>query len=106
MSEKPTRHEIAAMPFPASVTAMRKHYVKDWAIPTPEGVDGKRKFAVKFQYSISNTETETVEVEAWTEEEAEELGVEKVCGKAEDDCPANAYADVECTEVKLLETAQ
>ncbi len=65
----PTLHEIAAMPFPASLNAMRKHYNKDWGKPVP--ADGMiRKFAVRIDVTVPTTET--YQVEAFTAGEAEE----------------------------------
>lgn len=106
MSEKPTLHEIAAMPFPASVTAMRKHYQKDWGKPLPEGLTEKRKFRVEVNFEVSYTDSDTVEVEAWTEEEAEDLASEKVCSAAERDLPLGAYADPTNVKVKPVGTVQ
>lgn len=35
--EKPSLAEIAAMPFPASLNAMRQHYNPDWGKPDRAG---------------------------------------------------------------------
>jgi len=80
---KPTLHEIAAMPFPQSIEAMRTHYQRDWAKPLPKSVEAKRKFRVEVEYEVSYSDTETVEVEAWSGEEAEDLAAEEVCKRAE-----------------------
>ncbi|WP_394662903.1 hypothetical protein [uncultured Sphingomonas sp.] len=68
---KPSLHEIAAMPFPASMLTMRKHYNRDWHKPEPDGE--VRTWKVKVNYSVRTEETKTYEVEAVTEEEANEL---------------------------------
>ena len=107
MSEKPTLQEIAAMPFPASIEAMRKYYQRDWAKPLPEGATEKRKFRVQVDYEASFTGTQSVEVEAWTEEEAEDIGAEKVCGAVERECDGDgAYADPTKVTVKPIEVQQ
>ncbi len=67
----PTLHEIAAMPFPESVKAMRQHYVKDWGMPVPDGAT-KLTYKVKLRYSYEVHGTETVQVEAFSDEEAED----------------------------------
>lgn len=87
-SEKPTLHEIAAMPFPASAEAMRKHYVHDWGKPVPEGVTRKREFAVEVEFTVTSVERETVTVEAFSESEAEELASDKIAlaNRFADDC--------------------
>lgn len=79
---KPTLHDIAAMPFPASRDAMRKHYNPKWGRDTGDGE--LRTFKVKVRYSYRVHEIETVEVEACDEEEAERLAedeIEKVCAE-------------------------
>ena len=72
--EKPSLHEIAAMPFPASQAAMRKHYNPHWGKEIPEGAE-KRKFTVSVDWTASGTEYYTVE--AFTEDEAEDEAAEK-----------------------------
>lgn len=65
--EKPSLHEIAAMPFPASLNAMRKHYNPNWGKEVPE--DGqKRKFKVEIEYAVIRAAEYTVE--AFSEDEA------------------------------------
>ena len=65
----PTLHEIAAMPFPASMLAMRKHYNSDWHKPEPDGGDA-RPWKVKISYSTRISETVSYSVEAASEDEA------------------------------------
>jgi len=89
---KPSLHEIAAMPFPASTEAMRKYYNPEWGRPIPEGLDKKRSFKVRVNYTYRVADDETVTVEAWTEEEAEELAAEEVERKV--DMPWNADFEV------------
>lgn len=76
--DKPSLHEIAAMPYPASLQAMRKHYVHDWGKPVPEGVTAKQKFDVEVEYEVTERHRKTVEVEAWNEDEASEEACLKV----------------------------
>lgn len=78
MADKPTLHEIAAMPWPASRNAMRKHYVHDWGVPIPDGVDRKKSFKVEVSYTVTEKHEETIEVEAFSEDEAKELAQDKV----------------------------
>lgn len=75
--EKPSLHEIAAMPFPASMFEMRKHYNSAWGKPIPD--DGqKRSYKVCVNYEVHSTETRMVTVEAFSEEEACELAENEV----------------------------
>jgi hypothetical protein len=98
VSEKPTLHEIAAMPFPASVDAMRRFYNKDWGKPVPD--DGKlRAFKVRVDYSFSGSGSEALDIEAYTAEEAEEKALEELDGLVPDDAD-----DWEADEVKVTET--
>ena len=102
MSDKPTLHEIAAMPWPASRNAMRKHYVHDWGVPIPDGVDRKKSFKVEVSFTVTEKRDEIVEVEAFSEEEAKEL--------AQDKCAADHSGawdiEFEDTRVKPGETEQ
>ena len=72
---KPTLREIAAMPFPASQQAMRKHYDANWGLE-PVGKEGPRKFLVKAEWSISGDFAEVIEAES--EEEAKDKAKEWV----------------------------
>lgn len=75
--DKPTLHEIAAMPLPASLNAMREHYNPHWGKPIPE--DGeKQSYSVRVYYHV--TGDEIYDVEAFTEEEAVELAAEAFDG--------------------------
>lgn len=76
MSARPTLHEIAAMPFPASVEAMREHYNPHWGKDT--GDNELRTYRVKVIYETRSDEIQVVEVEAFTEEEALDLAEDKV----------------------------
>jgi hypothetical protein len=74
---KPTLHEIAAMPLPASIEAMRKHYNPKWGMPVADG--GERPtFRVKVHYETRSEDYEIVDVEAFDEAEALDLAEEKV----------------------------
>lgn len=78
MSDKPTLHEIAAMPFPASMLAMRKHYNPDWHTDPPEGDRGiDRKWKVWITFEQRSQDEELIEVEAGSQDEAEELAMAK-----------------------------
>ena len=71
---KPTLHEIAAMPFPASRNAMRKNYVPKWGMPES---DGKlHDWSVRVDYKICNKSVWIVKVKAVDQEEAIELSEE------------------------------
>lgn len=72
--ERPSLHEIAAMPFPASQDAMRKHYDPSWH---RTGDEGKPLWRFAIEYSFVETETETFEVEAYDADEARELAKEQ-----------------------------
>jgi hypothetical protein len=95
--EKPTLHEIAAMPYSETIKAMRKHYVKDWGKPVPDGATEKQKFEVRVSYEARIVGSDIVEVEAWSEDEALELAEDKVCKQVEDD--AFAFDDIDFEEV-------
>lgn len=85
---KPTLQEIADMPFPASAEAMRKYYVHDWGRPAPDGVDRKQTFRVEVEYSVSRIERSTLEIEAFSAGEAEELASDRIAERERfaDDC--------------------
>lgn len=76
MSARPTLHEIAAMPYPASIEAMREHYDRHWG----KCSDGEelRTFKVAVTYETRSDVTEVVEVEAFSEAEALDLAEDKV----------------------------
>lgn len=74
---KPTLHEIAAMPFPASQEAMRKHYNPDWHKDLP---DGRRVFSVSVDWSVSGSFVELIEAE--DEAEAREIAHEMASEEA------------------------
>jgi len=76
---KPSLHEIAAMPFPASQTAMRKHYNPDWHKDIPEG---KKVFRVSVDWSLEGSFVEDIEAE--DEEEAREIAEEMASDEASD----------------------
>lgn len=59
--DKPTLHEIAAMPFPASVEAMRKFYEPQWGREQlPEGT----KFRITADWTIEGHFDDTVEADS------------------------------------------
>lgn len=74
MASKPTLHDIAAMPFPASVEAMRKHYNPAWGRPV-DGDGSRRTYRVKLSGEVRTVKPiyETVEIAAFSEDEAIEL---------------------------------
>ena len=90
---KPTLHEIAAMPFPASQEAMRKHYNPDWHKELPEG---KKMFRVSVDWTIEGSFVEDIEAE--DEDEAKELAREY----ALEDAGNQDYIDVTILSIKEL----
>lgn len=71
MASKPTLHEIAAMPFPASEKALFQHY---GVTPWREKRDGEKlTFKVRYNYSETISNSATYTVDAVDEEEAEYL---------------------------------
>ncbi|WP_313230192.1 hypothetical protein [Sphingobium yanoikuyae] len=97
MSDRPTLHEIADMPFPASEQALLQHYgVEPWR----EKKAGEIKsFDVTISYSWREYSSATYSVEAVDEEEAEALA-----GKlfdAEKEIPYDVDVDnVDISEVR------
>lgn len=69
--ERPPLHDIAAMPFPASMVAMRKFYNKDWHKPESDG-ESPGKWKVTVRYTERTESDWDVEVEAASQAEAEE----------------------------------
>jgi hypothetical protein len=69
--QTPTLPEIAAMPFPASVAALRRFYDPYWAKFDFE--DGPREVRVSVDYEITREDTFTIVVKASSLEEAEQL---------------------------------
>lgn len=70
-SPKPTLHEIAAMPYPSSEIAMRKHYNPDWHRDIPTG---KKVFSVSVDWTVDGSFIEDIEAE--DEAEAREIAHE------------------------------
>jgi len=70
---KPSLHDIAAMPFPASMHAMRKYYDPSWAMAC--GGAGPR-FRVTIFYTVPSQETEVFEVEAGSTDQAKAIARE------------------------------
>jgi len=72
---KPTLHEIAAMPFPASRDAMRQHYNPHWGEAMPDRPAGAvdKQFYVTIEYTTMAFDEEHVTVTAATAEEAEHI---------------------------------
>jgi hypothetical protein len=93
---KPSLQDIAAMPYPASLKAMREHYQPDWGKPLPEGATEKRNFEVTVRWEARVRGSDTVEVEAWSEAEAQVLAEEKVCEAVEAEC---FWDDIDIDEV-------
>lgn len=92
---KPSLHEIAAMPFPASQEAMRKHYNPDWHKDLPEG---KKVFRVSVDWTMDGSFVENIEAES--EDEAKELAREYASEDAH-----NNY-DLEVTILSIKEILQ
>lgn len=99
---KPTLHEIAAMPYPASEIAMRKHYVHDWHVPVPEGMDAKATFIVALEYEVSERHTTTLEIQAWSESEAKDLARDELGSRYRDAWDF----DVTSIDAKIAEGSQ
>ncbi len=74
--EKPTLHEIAAMPYSETIKAMREHYDPLYGFPMGDGA--KQKYTVEVRYSYVCTDWETVDVEASDEAEAIDLAGDEV----------------------------
>lgn len=70
---KPSLHEIAAMPYPASEKAMREHYDPHWG-KYEKGE--KAKFSVKIEYSYKGADFQEFEVEAKDEAEAQRMALD------------------------------
>lgn len=109
-------HEIAALPFPASLNAIREHYDPTWGRPQS---DEPRKFKVRVDYSISSSGTDTVTVEAENEDAAREAGIDAVADQhwsSDGDFAPECVKVVELFEgqdqpvgtplLRLIETAQ
>lgn len=79
MADRPTLHEIAAMPFPASVEAMRKHYNPAWG-KLIDGDGAARRYRVKLSGTVTTRDyiNETVEVDAFSSDEAIKLAEEEI----------------------------
>jgi len=73
---RPTLHDIAAMPFPASLNAMRQHYNPAWGKPVSE--KGLQRFKVEIEYEYTIRDRQAVQVEAYSEEEAIEIAADKL----------------------------
>lgn len=95
MSERPSLHDIAAMPFPASQSAMREHYDAQWHMPQPEPGEGPKKFRVKGRWTIGGHIDQVFEAD--TEDEALDLAEEWV---AEDTCGCEVNLD-RCTVAEV-----
>jgi hypothetical protein len=85
MSEKPTLHDIAAMPFSKTLSAIRTHYDPAWGKTTEDGAAIK-EWRVQFYWEISGKFDQIIEAE--TEDKALELAREYAqddasCGKLE-----------------------
>lgn len=79
MSVRPSIHDIAAMPYPQSLHAMRQYYDPQWGMDTGDGA--KKTFRCVVEYEIRDQTT--VDVEAFTPEEAKDLAADKVAGDLE-----------------------
>ncbi len=66
---RPTLQEVAAMPWPASVAALRKFYDPYWAKFDFE--DGPREVRVSIDSEVTRDETFSIAIEATSIEDAE-----------------------------------
>lgn len=72
---KPTLHEIAALPFPESLAAIRRHYDPLWGkLPEPDGEP--RAFKIEMEWEVVERGTFVETVIARSEAEAKLLGDE------------------------------
>jgi len=102
VGEKPSLHEIAAMPYPASVMAMREHYNSGWGKPLPdEKYDEPRTFKVRIDYSFTTQGQRSYTVEALSEEEAEEMAVNEF----DNDRQVETDAEIDLVRAKLATDA-
>jgi hypothetical protein len=99
VSEKPSLHDIAAMPYPASLEAMRKHYNPDWGKPVPDG-ETLRTFKVRIEYSYRCDGDGVATVNAFTEEEAIDAAFEEVTKGLP------AFADVELEDHEIVTVSE
>ena len=102
MTDKPTLHEIAAMPYPQSLQAMRKHYNPKWGAEIPDGVLKPKKFSVEVEYALHTYNDEVITVEAFTAEEAEELAADKVV----EDLGLGPLDDIDVTHCRAQEVPE
>ncbi|WP_343518128.1 hypothetical protein [Sphingomonas sp.] len=98
---KPSLAEVAEMPFPASLVAMRKYYNSEWGKPIPEGVDKARKFRAVVSFSYREESSKSYDIEAFSQKEAEELA-EKAFGEDRD---LRWLDDCEIDEIEVEEVA-
>lgn len=98
---KPSLHEIAAMPFPASLNAMRENYNPQWGKDCGDGEI--KEFTIEVSYDVRGSQSITVE--AFTSSEAEDVAAAQVCKRVADDLGVSDH-DVDCTNTRVLETKQ
>lgn len=70
---RPSLHEIAAMPLPTSLIAMRRHYDPCWGVP-----EGEQLWNVNLSYEIETAVCDTVCIEADSPEAAEAIARERL----------------------------
>jgi hypothetical protein len=92
---KPSLHEIAAMPYPASLLAMREHYNHQWGRFDNEAE--LQTWKCRIHYSYRTEDVFECEVEAATEDEAEKLA-EDAFDRASD-VPSHSEIDDVCAQV-------
>jgi hypothetical protein len=97
---RPTLQEIAAMPYPASEQAMRKHYDPDWHRFSGDGELRTYKASVSYSYTVSKRWF--CEVEASSKEEAESL----VEDRFDDECDDAKEDRCEIDGIKINEVAK
>lgn len=79
---KPSLHEIAAMPFPESLGALRRHYDRDWGSRVS---DEPESWTVHVDYTVTSRDSMSVTVNAHSVEEAKRFGSELVGELADGD---------------------
>ena len=93
MGERPTLHEIAAMPYSQTLQAVRQHYDPAWGKNSEEG-EPIKAWRVSFDWEISGSFDEVIEAE--TEDEA----MEEARARAADDASFCGELEISFDEIK------
>lgn len=101
VADKPSLHEIAAMLFPHSRDAMRKHYNAEWGKFYPDG-ETLCSFKVQVNFSYREEDSRTYTVEAYSEDEAKDLAEHQF----DRDRTIDHTLEVEVDDVEVREVSQ